>query len=123
MSTALAPAPPDRVGRHLPGSAVRRRRLLGTCGAVAFLAVLASARYIDFAPAALLDGLDDVAGLLGRMLPPTLDDPGRIWKLALDTLLMAVLGTVLATVASVPLAFLAARNTTPHPAVYTVRAR
>lgn len=120
MSTALAPSPPDRVGRRLPRSAVRRRRLLGTCAAVALLVVLVSARYIDFAPAALLDGLDDVAGLLGRMFPPTLDDPGRIWKLALDTLLMAVLGTVLATVASVPLAFLAARNTTPHPAVYTV---
>ena len=33
---------------------------------------------------------------------------------------MAVLGTVLAAIASVPLAFLAARNTTPHPAVQAV---
>ena len=46
--------------------------------------------------------------------------PGRIGYLAFETLLMAVLGTVLAAIASVPLAFMAARNTTPHPAVYAV---
>ncbi|BBY17264.1 phosphate-import permease protein PhnE [Mycolicibacterium litorale] len=86
----------------------------------AFVATIAAAWYIDFAPAALIDGLDEVAALLDRMMPPRLDDPGRIGGLAVETLLMAVLGTVLAAVASVPLAFLAARNTTPHPAVYAV---
>ncbi|MBO0677709.1 phosphonate ABC transporter, permease protein PhnE [Mycolicibacterium sp. S2-37] len=86
----------------------------------ALAATLASAWFIDFAPAALLDGADEVVALVERMLPPRLDDPGRIGMLAFETLLMAVLGTVLAAVASVPLAFLAARNTTPHPAVYAV---
>ncbi|MGE2713343.1 phosphonate ABC transporter, permease protein PhnE [Mycolicibacterium litorale] len=84
----------------------------------ALLATVVAAWYIDFAPAALIDGVDEVAALLERMLPPRLDDPGRIGGLAVETLLMAVLGTVLAAIASVPLAFLAARNTTPHPAVY-----
>ena len=84
------------------------------------LATLWSAWSIDFVPAALVDGLDEVWALLQRMMPPRLDDPGRIGGLAVETLLMAVLGTVLAAVASVPLAFLAARNTTPHPAVHTV---
>ncbi|MGY0500364.1 phosphonate ABC transporter, permease protein PhnE [Nocardia sp. FBN12] len=89
--------------------------------ALAFLAAtLISAWLIDFAPAALLDGADDVVALLERMLPPRLDNPGRIADLAVQTLLMAVLGTVLAAIASVPLAFLAARNTSPHPAVYAV---
>lgn len=86
----------------------------------AVFATLAGAWYIGFAPAALFDGLDEVARLIGRMLPPRLDDPGRIGGLAVETLLMAVLGTVLAAIASVPLAFLAARNTTPHPVVHTV---
>lgn len=81
---------------------------------------LASAWYIDFAPAALIAGFENVVALLDRMLPPRVDDPGRIGTLAVETLLMAVLGTVLAAVASVPLAFLAARNTTPHPALYVV---
>ncbi|MFC8045796.1 phosphonate ABC transporter, permease protein PhnE [Nocardia sp. NPDC057353] len=92
-------------------------RLLSLLAAVA---VLVSAAYLEFAPATLLDGMDDIARLLDRMLPPRLDDPARISTLALETLLMAVLGTVLAAVASVPLAFLAARNTTPHPAVHAV---
>ncbi|MCK0174573.1 phosphonate ABC transporter, permease protein PhnE [Mycolicibacterium sp. F2034L] len=86
----------------------------------ALVLTLLSAWFIEFAPAALFDGADEVAALIERMLPPRLDDPGRIDMLAIETLLMAVLGTVLAAVASVPLAFLAARNTTPHPAVYAV---
>lgn len=84
------------------------------------VATLVSAWSIEFIPAALLDGVDEIWALLQRMAPPRLDDPGRISVLALETLLMAVLGTVLAAVASVPLAFMAARNTTPHPAVYAV---
>ncbi|MBS9374231.1 phosphonate ABC transporter, permease protein PhnE [Rhodococcus sp. B50] len=95
-----------------------RRRTIAAGWAVVAIAVTASAAYIDFAPTTLFDGLDSMAGLIERMLPPRLDDPGRIGVLALETLLMAVLGTVLAAVASIPLAFLAARNTTPHPVLY-----
>ncbi|MGX1811858.1 phosphonate ABC transporter, permease protein PhnE [Nocardia sp. NPDC055321] len=86
----------------------------------AVLATVASASFIDFAPAALIEGADEVGALLNRMLPPRLDEPARIATLGLETLLMAVLGTVLAAIASAPLAFLAARNTSPHPAVYAV---
>ncbi|MFC9839908.1 phosphonate ABC transporter, permease protein PhnE [Rhodococcus sp. NPDC127530] len=97
----------------------RRRWLLPALGALALALTILSAGYIDFAPATLVDGLEDVQRLLARMLPPRVDDTGRIVSLAFETLLMAVLGTVLAAIASVPLAFLAARNTTPHPVVYS----
>lgn len=120
MSTTLEerPAQPDspKRGRSrppLPG-------MLPSLVVAALIATLASAWYIEFAPATLLDGFDEVGRLLDRMFPPRLDDPGRIGYLAFETLLMAVLGTVLAAIASVPLAFMAARNTTPHPAVYAV---
>lgn len=111
-----------------PGQAPapRRERVAGrpwvlrALSVAAAVVTLVAAAYLEFAPATLLDGLDEIGALLERMLPPRLDDPGRISTLALETLLMAVLGTVLAAVASVPLAFLAARNTTPHPAVHTV---
>ncbi|MFI2233269.1 phosphonate ABC transporter, permease protein PhnE [Nocardia testacea] len=108
----------ERTGSKPPAPDAIRRALLRTLAAAAVSATLAGAWYIDFAPATLLDGLDEIAALLDRMLPPRLDDPGRISVLAVETLLMAVLGTVLAAVVSVPLAFLAARNTTPHPAVH-----
>ncbi|NEE00497.1 phosphonate ABC transporter, permease protein PhnE [Phytoactinopolyspora halotolerans] len=73
---------------------------------------------IDFGLGALVDGFDDVVSLAERMLPPRMPDPPRIASLAVETLLIALLGTVIATVLSAPLAFLAARNTTPHRAVH-----
>lgn len=105
------------------GSGSRRPLRPGLLPIIAVLAVattVVSAWSIDFAPLALIDELDKVWALLERMVPPRLDDPGRIGVLAFETLLMAILGTVLAAIASVPLAFMAARNTTPHPAVYAV---
>ncbi|WP_280420980.1 phosphonate ABC transporter, permease protein PhnE [Nocardia carnea] len=115
MSALLAP---PRSAAKPPVPNTIRAVLLRACAAAAVLATLAGAWYIDFAPATLVDGLDEIAALLERMLPPRLDDPGRISALAVETLLMAILGTVLAALVSVPLAFLAARNTTPHPVVY-----
>ncbi|MGW0159646.1 phosphonate ABC transporter, permease protein PhnE [Mycobacterium sp. NPDC003323] len=94
--------------------------LLHLIAVAALVATLASAWYIEFVPAELISDFDKIVALVERMLPPRLDDPGRIAGLAFETLLMAVLGTVLAAIASVPLAFMAARNTTPHPAVYAV---
>nr|CRL74230.1 phosphonate ABC transporter inner membrane subunit [Mycolicibacterium malmesburyense] len=108
---------------RVPDRTPRRARFPGILHAVSLGAVVVtvlSAWLIDFAPTTLFDGVDEVVALVERMLPPRLDDPGRIGVLAVETLLMAVLGTVLAAIASVPLAFLAARNTTPHPAVYAV---
>ncbi|MDV3129586.1 phosphonate ABC transporter, permease protein PhnE [Mycobacterium sp. 21AC1] len=111
MNTDLAERPATDRRPGVPG-------LLHLITVVALIAAIVSAWSIDFAPFTLLDGVDEVVALLERMVPPRLDDPGRIAGLAVETLLMAVLGTVLATVVSVPLAFLAAGNTTPHPAVH-----
>lgn len=117
MTTTLGPPIP----KTTPVAADSRRRWLMPALSVAALALtILSAGYIDFAPTTLVEGLEDVQRLLARMLPPRVDDPGRIVSLAFETLLMAVLGTVLAAIASVPLAFLAARNTAPHPLVYNV---
>lgn len=84
-------------------------------GSVLLTLVAASSIGLDLPT--LMAGGEDVTALVERMLPPRLDDPARLAALTLDTVLMAFLGTVLATVLSVPLAFLAARTTTPHPAV------
>ncbi|WP_395309869.1 phosphonate ABC transporter, permease protein PhnE [Mycobacterium sp. AMU20-3851] len=115
MTTPVAVRPPTGHGPRPP-----RPDLLHLVTAAALVATLVSAWSIGFSPAELTDGFDHVLRLIDRMLPPRLDDPARIGVLAAETLLMAVLGTVLAAIVSVPLAFLAARNTTPHPAVYAV---
>lgn len=76
------------------------------------------AGHIEFDLRALGSGFNDVANLLARMLPPEVSDPPRVFDLLLETLMMALLGTVLATLISIPLAFCAAANTTPHPLVH-----
>ena len=65
----------------------------------------------------LAEGGPSIVRLVGEMLPPDFGN-ARSWIAPLlDTLAMSVAGTALAVVLSLPLAFLAARNTAPHPAV------
>jgi phosphonate transport system permease protein len=49
----------------------------------------------------------------GRMVPPRWSYVTRIWEPLWDTINIATLGTIFAIVMAVPVAFLAARNTTP----------
>jgi phosphonate transport system permease protein len=66
----------------------------------------------------LAQGVPSIGGLLAEMWPPDFSH-ARTWlKPLADTLTMSVSGTLLAVIFSVPLALLAASNTTPHPAVY-----
>ncbi len=73
-------------------------------------ALLAAASYLY-----LFGGLDDIrigniAGLLTRMWPPSFDEINLILELAFQTLWMAVLGTALAVLISIPVAVAAASN-------------
>jgi len=54
------------------------------------------------------------ADIGGRMVPPRWSYIGKIWEPLWDTINIATLGTLLAIVMAVPVAFLAARNTTPN---------
>ncbi len=66
--------------------------------------------WIGLSPASLAAGLDDTARLLRRMWPPDLSGTGDLAWMVAETLLIAVAGTGLAVLASVPLAFTAART-------------
>lgn len=68
--------------------------------------------------ARLAEGIPSLFSLLGEMLPPNFTDWRNWLKPLVDTLAMSIAGTALAVLFSVPLAFLAARNTAPHPLVY-----
>lgn len=59
------------------------------------------------------DAPRQAADLGGRMIPPRWSYIDQLWNPLWDTLNIATLGTLLGIVLAVPVAFLAARNTTP----------
>jgi phosphonate transport system permease protein len=59
------------------------------------------------------DAPRQASDIFGRMLPPRWDYAERLWRPLWDTLNMATLGSLIAILIATPLAFLAARNTTP----------
>lgn len=82
----------------------------GVCAvALAITGFFDAQRFIDGGPA--------IAQLASEMVPPDFSR-WRSWlKPLLDTLAMSISGTVLAVLLSLPLALLAAPNTSPHPVV------
>lgn len=59
------------------------------------------------------DAPRQAADIFGRMIPPRWDYADQLWLPLWDTINIATIGTLLAIVMATPLAFLAARNTTP----------
>ncbi|MEQ8354923.1 MAG: phosphonate ABC transporter, permease protein PhnE [Kiloniellaceae bacterium] len=59
------------------------------------------------------DAHSQAGDLAERMVPPKWDYMSKLWRPIWDTLNIATLGTVLALFMAVPVAFCAARNTTP----------
>ncbi|MGP3936010.1 phosphonate ABC transporter, permease protein PhnE [Nonomuraea sp. KM88] len=103
-----APAAPDPGPLRPPWSA---RALVAAGLLVAAVAVTwLTFWWIGLSPATLAAGLDDTARLLRRMWPPALSGAGDVAWMIMETLLIAVAGTGLAVLASVPLAFTAART-------------
>jgi len=66
------------------------------------------------------DAPRQAADIGGRMIPPKFSYMSRLWVPVWDTLNIATLGTVIALIIAVPVAFAAAHNTTPHPIVRTI---
>ncbi|PSW03809.1 phosphonate ABC transporter, permease protein PhnE [Photobacterium rosenbergii] len=59
------------------------------------------------------DAPNQVADITGRMWPPRWSYMEQLWQPLWDTINIATLGTLLGVVMAFPVAFLAARNTTP----------
>ncbi len=81
------------------------------------IALLTAARFISGQTLwfFVVDAPEQAADLVGRMFPPDWGYANRLWRPLWDTINIATIGTLFALVVSVPIAFLAARNTTPHP--------
>jgi phosphonate transport system permease protein len=66
----------------------------------------------------MLEGIPSILSLMAESLPPDFGDAASWVKPLFDTLAMSVAGTAIAVALSLPLAFLAARTTSPHPVIY-----
>jgi len=101
----------------------RRARRLGRAliWAVAVVAVLwFTGAQIGMNPLALVKGIPFMADFFGRMFPPDLGHLPLLGDATLETVQIAVWGTLIAVLMSIPLALLGAQNTTPHPVVFHV---
>jgi phosphonate transport system permease protein len=106
--------------RELVCDRYRRRSLRAAAVSAALALIVAGSAWhsglFDFRR--LAAGVPSTVILLGEMWPPDFSHARSWLKPLADTLTMSVSGTLLAVVISFPLALLAARNTTPHPAAY-----
>lgn len=66
----------------------------------------------------LLGGLPQMVRLVGEMLPPSTARLDAVGKALLETFQMAFVGTAIGVLFSVPIAVLATRHLSPHPALY-----
>ena len=97
----------------LPSVLLRLAFVITGAAAIAQALVVARAR-----PQDLWTGATGMADILRRSLPPDAQVLPRALGAALETLDIALLGTCVAVIFSIPLAVLAAENVTPSRPVY-----
>lgn len=129
MTAVQAPAPAPTSG---PGITSSPRTLAppsrsGTTAALLFLALLAAGVWsvveLQLNLATLADSVGNATDFLSRTLPLDFPPFGEVLALSGQTLAIVVCATVLAVLLSVPVAVLAAGNTSPVPAArYGARA-
>ena len=68
--------------------------------------------------AEVIKGIPPIIELLRQMFPPDWAYGLTLGKAVIETLQVGIIATLLAALLSVPLAFLAAKNVSPHPLVY-----
>ena len=115
MTTLAAPARYAQILAQARRQSGRQARLLAC-----IVAVCAGALWLTgfFDPAHFVEGAPAVAQLASEMVPPDFSRWQSWVRPLLDTLAMSIAGTALAVVFSLPLALLAAPNTTPNAVVY-----
>lgn len=94
-------------------------RFFGWLVVVAVVVVCWRAMTRDTNWAFVLDAPQQAADIASRMIPPRWSYMQRLWWPLWETIVIATLGTLLAIVLAVPVAFLAAHNATPS--AYFVR--
>lgn len=87
--------------------------------ALLLLIILICSHFVGlFDGARLLEGIPSLWLIAQESFPPNFNEWTDWLRPLFDTLAMSIVGTALAFMMALPLAVLAARNTTPHPVVY-----
>lgn len=108
---ATGPGEAPRAPRFRPGG--------WTALVAVLLATVASMAHLDISLVEVVGALPAFAGFVGQNTwPPDFTGPLDLVAATVITIEVAFLGTVAATVVSLPLAVLAAGNLTPHPTVF-----
>jgi len=96
-----------------------RSRVLALCLSMGFLAFTAfTVWWLAIPFGQILQGLTSLAKFVALMFPPSTGGHLDLLLKAMgETLAIAFLGTLIATVVAFPISFLAASNTTPHPLI------
>jgi phosphonate transport system permease protein len=117
MTTTAVPARYAHILSQARAQSGRHARLV-----IGIIAVCLVALWLTgfFDPDRFVEGAPAVAQLASEMVPPDFTRWQSWIKPLLDTLAMSIAGTALAVLFSVPLALMAAPNTSPNPAVYRV---
>ena len=107
--------------RHSPELVRPPSRVLPWLGLASFLLLLAQATVVVKArPQDLVTGARGIADILSRSWPPAVVKlPDALWP-ALETVDIAFFGTTVAVILALPLATLAARNTSPARPLYAL---
>lgn len=115
--TAEVTSPLTPTNAFLPERFERPSWLNTVLCALFILFLLWSASSAGLSLSELLEGLPNMAIIGGEMVPPATDRVAPMAKAILVTFQMALVGTVIGIIISIPVAVLAARNTSPHPIV------
>ncbi len=106
-----------KYAQQLSADRLRGQRQLLLMAVIVFVCLLALGVTGFFDAQRFMEGAPAMKQLGSEMIPPNFER-WQHWVVPLrDTLAMSVAGTALTVVLSLPLALLAAPNTTPHPAI------
>lgn len=87
-------------------------------GALTLMVLWWAARGAQVSATELSKGLPWIGDFLSRMMPPNWAFLDKLWVPAIETIQIALWGTLLAVIMAVPVCFFAARNLTPNLAVF-----
>lgn len=94
-----------------------RRWLIQTLLLIIFIAswrVISSVTLWSF----VWDAPKQIVNIFSRMVPPELSYSSELWRPLWDTIVIATFGTVFSIIVAIPIAFLAARNTSPARGIF-----